>query len=353
MSAACGAAALAGLAAGVVAVLATVIVERFGGIAGGLIVTVPTTIVPAAAGLASMPDFAASMHAIPALMLVNAIVLLGWRWLPPQLPAAWSPLLRVGILTSASVTIWALCATLVAFTPPLHGLTAGIISTLVIAGLGVALCYYPLPGPKGSRPATPVELAARGIAAGLSISAAVGIGSVSDVVGGVVATFPSIFLTTMVSLALAHGEAVPLGATGTMILGSTAVASYALLAAALVPAIAGNVAGALAAAWFVAVVGVSVPCYAFVVWRQSVAVPGGSDISLLQFVLGYRAPTEDALDRDFDSDELSGLNADVPRNDPDSLEVIRLASMGPQRAPVSDAPKAPKPGASSNIGVLL
>ena len=43
----------AAIAAGAVAILVTVLIERDGGVVGGALGTVPTTIVPAVAGMAS------------------------------------------------------------------------------------------------------------------------------------------------------------------------------------------------------------------------------------------------------------------------------------------------------------
>ena len=42
----------AAIAAGLVAIVVTVLIERFGGVVGGALGTVPTTIVPAVAGMA-------------------------------------------------------------------------------------------------------------------------------------------------------------------------------------------------------------------------------------------------------------------------------------------------------------
>src|SRR5690606_6179878 len=93
-------------------------------------------------------------------------------------------------------------------------------------------------------------LLGRGLLAGAAVGVAVAIGGAGfPLLAGMASVFPAIFLTTMVSLWLAQGEAVPLGAVGPMILGSTSIAGYAL--AALGPGL-----GA-AAAWVVGA-GVSV-----------------------------------------------------------------------------------------------
>lgn len=346
-------AALSGLAAGCVAVLATVAVERLGGVAGGLIATLPTTIIPAAAGLAaalSPEDFAAAMFAIPPGMLVNVGVLSLWRYAPDRLPPAWTAGTRVGALAAASVALWAAGATAFVLATPLHGVAVGVVCTLAIAAAGVAMCVAPLPAPKGERRVGFAELAARGGAAALAIGAAVALGSVDDVLGGVAATFPAIFLTTMVALALAHGEAVPLGATGPMVLGSSAVAAFALLAAALVPALGGGrVAGALALTWVLSVGGVSLPAAALLRWRQGAAGSAGAASALLRQATGLDgrgAAGEDEIDAEFGSGELAPLTTAGPAAD-DDMVVIRMAAVGapaPPRRAADGAPSAAGPG---------
>ena len=68
----------AAIAAGAVAILVTVLIERYGGVVGGALGTVPTTIVPAVAGMASAQgdaELMESLSVVPAGMLVNAIFL--------------------------------------------------------------------------------------------------------------------------------------------------------------------------------------------------------------------------------------------------------------------------------------
>ena len=80
---------LPALGAGVVAVLATVAVERLGGAVGGIVSSVPTTIVPAAIGIhAAAPDdasFRRAMCFVPVGILLNAGYLMLWRVLPARI----------------------------------------------------------------------------------------------------------------------------------------------------------------------------------------------------------------------------------------------------------------------------
>jgi len=67
-----------------------------------------------------------------------------------------------------------------------------------------------------------------------------------------------------VSLWLVQGEAVPAGAVGPMMLGSTSVAAYAVLAAFLLPAW-GLWAGSLSA-WLICALGITLP---LTLWTRS------------------------------------------------------------------------------------
>jgi hypothetical protein len=81
------------------------------------------------------------------------------------------------------------------------------------------------------------------------------------------AVFPAIFMTTMISLWISQGQAVQAGAVGPMMLGGTSVSVFALLAAWSVPAL-GITVGILVS-WFGAVIGVTVPAWAWLKRRSS------------------------------------------------------------------------------------
>ena len=73
------------LFAGLVAILATVVIERGGGALGGII-TLPTTIVPASIGIwggvSGIEPFTNAMSMVPIGMLLNVLFLGSWRILP-------------------------------------------------------------------------------------------------------------------------------------------------------------------------------------------------------------------------------------------------------------------------------
>ena len=262
------------LAAGV-AIGATVAIEKFGGRLGGLLATLPTTVVPASYGFAMLAtqetDLAQSLGAVPLGMLVNVGFLACWRYVPHRLPA-WPLRNRLAVMTLVSLTGWALGALLSLFIlehPRLaqHPLTAGACFTLIQVLVGTYACLQPLPAPTGSRPVPVLVLMGRGLLAGAAIAMSVVLAQTGGMVlGGLASVFPAIFLTTMISLWVAQGEAVPAGAVGPMMLGSASVSAYALLAAMMIPRL-GFGAGA-AVAWTSAVLVTSVPAWQFLRYRQ-------------------------------------------------------------------------------------
>ncbi len=253
--------------AGLVAIGATLAIERWGGRLGGILGTLPTTIVPASLGIAAAAPtdaaFRDALLSVPAGMLLNAFFLWLWRAVPPRLPDT-GLALRLVLMVGISMTVWVLGAAGLVWggmrwrEAGLPILALGLGTTVAIVGVGIAACLRPLPAPKGGRHVGPLTLLGRGLLAAAAIGAAVAIASTgNDLLAGMASVFPAIFLTTMVGLWTAQGEAVPLGAVGPMMLGSSAVAIYALVAAATMPLL-GAVAGATVA-WLIATLGASLP----------------------------------------------------------------------------------------------
>ena len=237
---------LAGLFAGLVAIAVTVAIERFGGRVGGLLGTLPTTIVPASLGIRAEATtdeaLAAAMYVVPAGMLLNALFLWLWRAVPGRLPASTLGV-RLALMTAISLAAWLGAA--ISFVITMQRLDdlattrlVGLLTTAGIVVVGVLACLRAPPTPKGVNHVSPGTLLGRGLLAGLAVGGAVWLTNVGGpLAAGVATVFPAIFLTTMVSLWLAQGEAVPAGAVGPMMLGSAAVASYALIAAWSLPAL--------------------------------------------------------------------------------------------------------------------
>ncbi len=269
---------IAGLFAGGLAVAITVMIERWGGRVGGVLGTIPSTIIPASIGVYVGGDpiaFAEAMDSSCAGMLVSAGFLWTWRTLPPRLPS-WPLRRQLVVMVVLSLSGWVLLASGAvalrqAFFEP--GATQwfgwGATFILVAVGLGASWRYYP--APKGQRSVSAGMLVARGFCAGLAIFSAIGAAAVlGGFIAGLAAVFPAIFLTAMAGLWISQGQAVPAGAAGPMMLGSSAVAFFALVAKHTIP-LYGPAWGSVVA-WVFAVVFASVPAAAWLAWRARVAL---------------------------------------------------------------------------------
>jgi hypothetical protein len=260
------------VAAAVIAVLATVAVERLGGVLGGIAASVPTTIIPAAIGMhSSSPDqgnFVQAMAFVPVGILMNAGYLLLWRVVPAKLGMRSH---RHLLATTAAIALgaWLAVATAIVWlhraAAPSAGLSLSIGCTAFACAvlLGVAANRVPHPAPAGTRRVGPVVLALRGVAAGAAIGGSVLLArSGLPVAGGIGSVFPAIFTTILVATWLAQGAQVPTGAVGPMMLGTTSVSAYALLATVLFPRL--PIPAAAAACWAISAGGVSVPAYLWI-----------------------------------------------------------------------------------------
>ena len=252
------------LFAGLVAILATVAIERFGGKLGGVLATLPTTIIPASLGFwylsESDGDFIVAMWSVPIGMLLDAAFLHSWRWIPPRVTLK-HPMLRLVAVVSGTLGFWFMLAFTV--------VTAlrDVIEYIYWFG-GSALLFqvgygiYASPG--GERTASTAKrvswltLLLRGLMAGTAIAVATWIIAIGHpVFAGVASVVPAIFLTIMVSVWVSQGPQAQAHAVGPMMLGSTSVSVYALVATWTFPFL-GPLLGT-AIAWCIAVGGVSVP----------------------------------------------------------------------------------------------
>lgn len=266
--------ALAAGAAALVAVAATVAVERLGGRVGGVVATVPTTIVPATAaiwlslpgGEESLESYRVSMALVPIGMLLCGCVLATWRLLPQRLPRAWSDAQRMLFTLATSVCVWGTGSTLVVIAEDATRPSVAVAAAWGAAGwclmlvLGVALWRISHHAPRGHRRVGATTLVLRGTAAGLAIAASTAVAQSGwPIASGIASTFPAIFLTTMVATWVAQGSGVPTGATGPMVLGSLSVGAYAALSAALYPRL--GLALGIPLCWGIAVLCTSLPVH--------------------------------------------------------------------------------------------
>jgi hypothetical protein len=265
----------ASLFAGLVAIGATLAIERWGGVLGGFVATLPSTIVPATWGLWSSVGaggYREAMAAVPLGMLVNAVFLHLWRVIPRRLPAGRGRLARTLALSllgwlGLALAALALLATVRARAPAM--LLPFAISIAIAAWVfGVIACLDGVPAPGGTRSVRPAILLARGGLAAAAVGLSIHLGGLGlGLASGLCSVFPAIFLTTMVSLWLAQGEDVPTGAVGPMMLGSSSVSVYALLTCATIPAY--GVLRGTAVAWVCAVSVIAAPSFLWLRRRRA------------------------------------------------------------------------------------
>ena len=290
---------MSGLGAGGVAILATVAIERLGGHLGGIIGTLPTTIIPASWGLwrqgisaveggeldnlVATGRFEAAMYAVPAGMCLNAIFLWLWRVIPQHDYFSSSLLdvqreaeggsrelwVAVVLMSFVTLSLWLAGALLLVTLSKVYlssselKFSAALIATLTIVFIGAWATTSGHEAPRGKRVVHRSTLLLRGLCAAIAVFFAVLISkSGSTTSAGVAAVFPAIFWTTMASLWLSQGRAVPAGAVGPMMIGSSSVALYALVAPALYMCLGASL-GAFTA-WIISAIGASLPSYMWV-----------------------------------------------------------------------------------------
>ena len=130
----------------------------------------------------------------------------------------------------------------------------------MLIGFGIWACKDGVPAPKGKQPVAPLVLLSRGLLSGTAVGFSAWISGLGyPILAGMASVFPAIFLTTMVSVWLAQGEAVQSGAVGPMMLGSSSVALYGLLCIATFPELGVGM-GAIVA-WFGSIVLISIPAW--------------------------------------------------------------------------------------------
>ena len=249
---------LYGVFAGLVAILVTVAIERFGGFIGGVLGTIPSTIIPAAAGVYAIEgeqSLIASMSVVPIGMLINGMFLGVWIVFPKYIN---KDNLKLPITTLVSLGTWAVLAfiSLLIARQVTDGMISevmlGIIGLVALAILAIRFNIRSRDSPKGKNKVPLVILSIRGIAAGLAIAACLVLAELGlPFVAGLASAFPAIFLTSMVALWISQGPQVPQGAAAPMKLGGASVSVYALLAMWSLPSF-GIVIGSIVA-WFGAV----------------------------------------------------------------------------------------------------
>lgn len=262
---------LYGVFAGLVAILVTVAIEKFGGFIGGVLGTVPSTIIPAAAGVYALEGdeaLTASMSVVPIGMLINGMFLGVWIILPKYIARE---SFKLPLTVVSSLLNWAILAffSLVIAREVTDGIISemmlGVIGLVLLAILAIMFNLKNREAPKGMNKVPIGILSIRGIAAGLAIAACLVLAEIGlPFVAGLASAFPAIFLTSMVALWISQGPQVPQGAAAPMMLGGASVSVYALLAMWSLPSF-GILVGSVIA-WFGAVGLWTIP--AFLILRK-------------------------------------------------------------------------------------
>ena len=227
---------LPAILAGIVAILVTLAIERFGGLVGGVLGTIPSTIIPAAAGVYHIDGkegLLSSMSIVPLAMMVNGLFLSVWIILPKNVSAKKNPLL---LTTIASLLTWAFFAYIalsiadysvsIDISPAMFGIL-GLVCLILVS---IFFNIKTRPSPKGDNKVPILILSIRGVAAAIAIGFALILAQIGQpLVAGLASAFPAIFLTSMVALWISQGVTVPQGAAAPMMLGGASVAVYALV----------------------------------------------------------------------------------------------------------------------------
>lgn len=266
--------------AGAVSMVFARILERRGGIVGGILSGSPVVVIATALGAyyehSNVRDFQITMLSIPIGMLATAVFLCVWLFGPAKMSDRLSlhrtilVLAVVGLLAwfAVAVPLDVLITTVLQdhFSPAM--ILASVFSWLAITALGLGLMFKPHPAPVGTNPVSTPMLIFRGALPFLTVFAALALAKENPVLGGIAASFPAVFLSVLVGTCYAQGEAVASGAAGSMVLGMSSAAAYALLAGAAFPLHSiGPWFGTLIV-YLTCVLCLSVPSYFYARWRE-------------------------------------------------------------------------------------
>ena len=254
---------LSAVFAGLVAILVTIAIEKWGGTIGGVLGTVPTTIIPATIGIyleAGKEDLATSMSLVSFGMLLNALFIASWIYYPSKKSEV-----SVTEMVIVSLSFWLLLAIIMVYflefaLDQVTEFTVSLLGLILLISLGIWMTRNPRLAPKGKNKVGVNVLIVRGFAAAIAIGLAVHLSSIGQpLIAGLASVFPAIFLTSMAALWISQGPEVPTGAAGPMMLGGSSVAVYSLLAPWALPEF-GIILGSIMC-WFGSVLSISIPSY--------------------------------------------------------------------------------------------
>jgi uncharacterized membrane protein (GlpM family) len=207
-----------------VVVVISITAERYGTIKGGILGTLPSTVVIAFLFIAynkGVNHASEAVAVVAAEMGVNVIfllvfTLLAHRFLRIALPSAfaiWTILSLLLYYFNVNNIFLSLCIYVIAF----------VVSLLILERIKKIQSFDTVPVQY-----TFLKIGLRGILAGFVIAIAVYLSNIGAVLSGIFATFPVIFLSTMIISTKEHGSSFSGALAKSMIFGSPSVISYAV-----------------------------------------------------------------------------------------------------------------------------
>lgn len=225
-----------------IVIVITILAERYGTKIGGIIGTLPTTIIIAFLFIAINRGIPFAGHSVTvsiAVMAVNLLFLAVFAALVVRsLPLAL--LGSFGVWTIGAIVIY------------VSDLDSMLLSQIIFAVAYLGCLWFlekheRIPSQQKILMTYSVrKILLRGLLAGIVIAAAVALSNVNAALSGILATFPAIFLSTMLIADLEHGPDFTRGLAKAMIFGSYSVAAYGAAIFILYPLI-GITAGTIAA----------------------------------------------------------------------------------------------------------
>eukprot|EP01121_Diplochlamys_sp_Union-15-3_P001729 TRINITY_DN11509_c0_g1_i1.p1 TRINITY_DN11509_c0_g1~~TRINITY_DN11509_c0_g1_i1.p1 ORF type:complete len:381 (-),score=48.66 TRINITY_DN11509_c0_g1_i1:95-1237(-) len=304
--------------AGIVTILATASIEKYGGVIGGVLASIPSAIVPASIGITIISAQRQSwnkvyivLHAVPAGMLVNVLFLYAWRLLPRLIARKVSSGRKLLVIVLiCALSLWTLGALV------LTGILDSLMNryprpfTISLIGalfFGVHLvfaviigCVLPLPiGRKGDKSVSVYAHLVRGLIAAVPIFISVILTNYDSVSSGLLLSFP-VVMTTVISTWWTQGYTVSMTAAAPMILGSISMCAYAIsysevfkLLSTSTLALGEVITITVIVCWFFSIFFISVPIIVWLRWKEK---DSAESISKVNFAADEKNDDKDEED---------------------------------------------------------
>lgn len=216
-----------------IAIGIALLIEKLGGALGSIVGTVPTNLALTTYMILSETSISFDGITESCLALVfgvfstDLLFMPTWKLLPPKLPTHWKNGSKVLATTVVSLILWFIGAVLMILLQSYFktlGVSMWIISVgslVFIIIYGMALCWKLPPTPTGKNKVKWYVHIARGSCAFVAIFICCVLSqSGLGLAAGAMGTFPTAFLTAMVSVSISQRAEVATGAIGPLILGS-------------------------------------------------------------------------------------------------------------------------------------